>query len=953
MGLTSHNCSLDGMKQSHWAKQRATVWYFIDPAIRFIEELVAFNAFNRDKDGALSILVVLNWFLTNPCLWLFVVFSAVLFFITSCTKILRLVARAANRGWKKTEVVLLAAGAATEGEAASAEVVSAGAVAEPTNVEIISIVDVIELAAGERLAGILRVRGGMGAGASALTDESPDADIKAAYEGASAQERSVFLVDVGEQHKRKLVSLGLDVPEAAPSGPFADRPSHAPLSKKRASVQLSEHKALPLLVALDKPLVDALRSSAVKLIDADRIRDGTITKIMRRQDLERLERERGVRLFLSPERSIEVHGSYEREIASLTYGWDTPDGDDPTGEYLAAVRRYLLSALGEHVRGVFWDCPCLPQEPRSASEEAVFGEALGVMALTYASVLSTTVIRHTRVPARPASLDGVVVVYGAAVTEQDVRSGLANHGALASVSRDEKVDRWRARFQSHAEAERAAARDQSIVNGATRLQTLHVPRPYGARGWCCEETGVATEGVAQSAYFPKIKAILDRLPPKLVDIDGAAPEAAREQYGGSEGGAPRIERVRSSIRSAAFSSEADRATVVNLFDNYITLIGNAMARSGEGMAGEYVGERNAAGEREGRGKVVYANGDVYEGEYKAGKMEGRGIYRSASGDVYEGEFKADKKEGRGIYQYADGSVYEGEYKADEFEGRGIERSANGDVYEGEWKAGERKGRGIYRFANGHVYEGEFKAGKSEGRGISRYADGNVYEGEWKAGKKEGQCIYRYANGDVYEGEFKADKMEGRGIIRYANGNVYEGEWKAGKKEGRGIYRSASGDVYEGEHKAGNKEGRGKYVFANGDVYEGEYKAGNKEGRGIYQYANGAVYEGEFKAGEFEGRGIYWYADGAVYEGEHKAGEKEGQGMYLYADGRIKVGFYKAGINVGEGVRWMADGRSACQLQDGKVVKKEISPQEAKRCVERLGLPMPVRQKGKWVAGQRG
>ena len=451
---------------------------------------------------------------------------------------------------------------------------------------------------------------------------------------------------------------------------------HAPPPKMRASVQLSEHKALPKLVALDKPLVDALRSSAIKLVDADRIRDGTIAKIMRRQDLERLERERGVRLFLSAERSIEVHGSYEREIASLTYGWDTPDGDDPTGEYLAAVRRYLLSALGEHVKGVFWDCPCLPQEPRSASEETVFGEALGVMALTYASVLSTTVIRHTRVPARPASLDGVVVVYGTAVTERDVRSGLANHGALASVSRDEQ-DRWRARFESHAEAERAAARGQSIVKGATRLQTLHVPRPYGERGWCCEETGVATEGVSQSAYFPKLKAILDRLPPKLVDIDGAAPEAAGEQYGGSEVRALRIERVRSSIRSAAFSSEADRATVLRLFDEYITKIGNAMVYSGEGVAGEYVGERNAAGQREGRGKYVFADGDVYEGEWKANKQEGRGISRYASGGVYEGEFKADKKEGQGTYLYASGDIEVGFYMADTRVGEGVLWEADG------------------------------------------------------------------------------------------------------------------------------------------------------------------------------------------------------------------------------------------------------------------------------------
>ena len=99
------------------------------------------------------------------------------------------------------------------------------------------------------------------------------------------------------------------------------------------------------------------------------------------QGVLRLSIRRRRQMYIRDRRSVEVHGSYERGIASLTYGWDTPDGDDPTGEYLAAVRRYLLSALGEHVKGVFWDCPCLPQEPRSASEEAVFGEAVGGMAV--------------------------------------------------------------------------------------------------------------------------------------------------------------------------------------------------------------------------------------------------------------------------------------------------------------------------------------------------------------------------------------------------------------------------------------------------------------------------------------------------------------------------------------------------------------------------------------------
>jgi hypothetical protein len=38
-------------------------------------------------------------------------------------------------------------------------------------------------------------------------------------------------------------------------------------------------------------------------------------------------------------------------------------------------------------------------------------------------------------------------------------------------------------------------------------------------------------------------------------------------------------------------------------------------------------------EREGRGKITYANGNVYEGEYKNDKMEGRGKYTFADGRV--------------------------------------------------------------------------------------------------------------------------------------------------------------------------------------------------------------------------------------------------------------------------------------------------------------------------------
>ena len=41
---------------------------------------------------------------------------------------------------------------------------------------------------------------------------------------------------------------------------------------------------------------------------------------------------------------------------------------------------------------------------------------------------------------------------------------------------------------------------------------------------------------------------------------------------------------------------------------------------GKELRGE--GERNAQGEREGRGTMVYANGNMYEGQWQAGRKHG-------------------------------------------------------------------------------------------------------------------------------------------------------------------------------------------------------------------------------------------------------------------------------------------------------------------------------------------
>jgi hypothetical protein len=194
----------------------------------------------------------------------------------------------------------------------------------------------------------------------------------------------------------------------------------------------------------------------------------------------------------------------------------------------------------------------------------------------------------------------------------------------------------------------------------------------------------------------------------------------------------------------------------------------SLEMAGRKQADEYVGERNAAGQCEGRGTYKFVSGSVYKGVCKANNKEGDGTYTWKEGDVYDGEYKADNKEGRGTYTWKEGDVYEGEWKANKMETNNKER------------------HGTYKFASGSVYKGEFKDNKSEGQGISTYANKDVYEGEYKADNKEGRGIYRWKEGDVYEGEWKADKMEGQGTYLYASGNIEVGFYKAGKGVGESV-----------------------------------------------------------------------------------------------------------------------------------------------------------------------
>lgn len=157
----------------------------------------------------------------------------------------------------------------------------------------------------------------------------------------------------------------------------------------------------------------------------------------------------------------------------------------------------------------------------------------------------------------------------------------------------------------------------------------------------------------------------------------------------------------------------------------------------QAMDAAYEGERNAAGQREGRGTCVYANGSQYEGEFKADEYDGHGQYGAANGDGYEGDFRAGVMHGQGTYWFVSGDKYVGAYKNGLQDGQGVYTEAGGDSYSGEWKMGVREGRGIKTFA-----DGEFM--------VSRFA-GDVPIGDaavWSADRQQAWLIKDGNLGDV-------------------------------------------------------------------------------------------------------------------------------------------------------------------------------------------------------------
>ena len=119
----------------------------------------------------------------------------------------------------------------------------------------------------------------------------------------------------------------------------------------------------------------------------------------------------------------------------------------------------------------------------------------------------------------------------------------------------------------------------------------------------------------------------------------------------------------------------------------------------------YLGEMNHERQMHGKGKYVFATGDIFEGSFVQGKIHGPGKYSYANGSSYHGEFVDGKRHGKGRLTQADGSYYEGDFEEGHFHGKGKMVCVNGEVFEGHFQNDKQNGKGRFTYPNGKVVKG--------------------------------------------------------------------------------------------------------------------------------------------------------------------------------------------------------------------------------------------------------
>ena len=205
----------------------------------------------------------------------------------------------------------------------------------------------------------------------------------------------------------------------------------------------------------------------------------------------------------------------------------------------------------------------------------------------YGSAIGTTVLQLKELPPRPPDYDGKLCLFKIApgVDEAAIRKALVPYGDIVSFT----LGRFPPAivcFTTHAAAQAAKRAAAQLAHIAGGVDTLFNERSYDGRrgeagldddegrGWCIFESAVSGELILRLSVVPRLKAELDKLPPKMLQLRSGCPlEPVDFSTGRLE---TRVDEVVVSIERATFTANADKVVVIDLYKKFVDRIAVAL-----------------------------------------------------------------------------------------------------------------------------------------------------------------------------------------------------------------------------------------------------------------------------------------------------------------------------------------------------------------------------------------
>ena len=285
---------------------------------------------------------------------------------------------------------------------------------------------------------------------------------------------------------------------------------------------------------------------------------------------------------------------------------------------------------------------------------------------------------------------------------------------------------------------------------------------------------------------------------------------------------------------------------------------------------------------------------------------------------------------KGRHVFPDGSLYDGELVGGKPDGYGERRFVNENLYVGLFRDGRSHGQGTFRYKSDDRldrYVGLWNSGKRHGYGSLYMADGSVFVGEW-SNDVMNHGKFRGVDGTLLSGTWRGDSLE-RGKMRQPSGEVFTGIFDPEGRYLAGSLQAKHGDFYVGSFREGLYGGHGSLVKVEGGTYVGRFESGLYSGEGILEEIDGRRYVGSFVAGKPHGRGyqrspapgqraesneVVW----VVYSGDWQQGLRHGMGSIDFGDGTSYVGEFRDDLAYDGRYDW-GDGRisRSYQQEDGQ------------------------------------